>query len=287
MNCGAQPPVSPTVMTSVSEGRWSGETADLVRPRRTRSFVAQLTSVLSGPLDGGGTRELRDPQETVRAVEALHDGAHREIRRLDRWPEPTVEAPGVPTPRQAPGTDGPSDAGSASRHAAARGVRQRILTDTGVLTIPGGPEHLLRDSTQPGVEHRLQPRLPFTMVIADDRCAIVGRPAGPSEMRGKALLVVPSLLLDVLISSFESLWDLAVPLVGGPDDDPTDATDATGGTDRVLLALLAAGASDDLISRQLHFSKRTVQRRVRELLDRLGAQTRFQAGLNAAKRGWI
>jgi DNA-binding NarL/FixJ family response regulator len=32
---------------------------------------------------------------------------------------------------------------------------------------------------------------------------------------------------------------------------------------------------------------RTVQRRVRELLDRLGAGTRFQAGLQAVRRGWL
>jgi hypothetical protein len=30
-----------------------------------------------------------------------------------------------------------------------------------------------------------------------------------------------------------------------------------------------------------------VHRRVRDLLDRLGAGTRFQAGIQAARRGWL
>ena len=54
-----------------------------------------------------------------------------------------------------------------------------------------------------------------------------------------------------------------------------------------ILTLLAAGASDATIARQSGISQRTVERRVRALMDQLGAGTRFQAGVQAARRGWL
>lgn len=57
--------------------------------------------------------------------------------------------------------------------------------------------------------------------------------------------------------------------------------------DRRLLALLAAGLKDDAIARQLGTSPRTLRRRLRHLLDELNAETRFQAGAQASRRGLV
>ena len=46
-----------------------------------------------------------------------------------------------------------------------------------------------------------------------------------------------------------------------------------------LIRLLAAGLGDNAIQRALGVSASTVQRRVRGLMTRLGATSRFQAGL--------
>lgn len=51
---------------------------------------------------------------------------------------------------------------------------------------------------------------------------------------------------------------------------------------RELLGLLADGLSDQAIGRRLGLSRRTVQRRVRSLMDHYSVQTRFQLGLRAA-----
>ena len=64
------------------------------------------------------------------------------------------------------------------------------------------------------------------------------------------------------------------------------------GTDRsqsrsLLLDQLAGGAKDEQIARALGLSLRTVRRRVAEILDELGADSRFQAGVEAVRRGWI
>ena len=45
--------------------------------------------------------------------------------------------------------------------------------------------------------------------------------------------------------------------------------------------------TDDAVARHLSVSLRTVQRQTRTMMDRLGAQTRFQAGIQARNRGWL
>ena len=54
-----------------------------------------------------------------------------------------------------------------------------------------------------------------------------------------------------------------------------------------VLRLLQLGLKDESIARQLGVSLRTVRRRIATLMDELGAQTRFQAGMEAARRGLI
>ncbi|WP_336204157.1 response regulator transcription factor [Nonomuraea sp. LPB2021202275-12-8] len=89
-----------------------------------------------------------------------------------------------------------------------------------------------------------------------------------------------SSLLDALVSLFEVLWRSALPLPAAPSSGQADLPDPE------LFTLLAAGLKDEAVARQLGVSLRTVHRRVSELMDRLGARTRFQAGLLAARRGW-
>jgi len=50
---------------------------------------------------------------------------------------------------------------------------------------------------------------------------------------------------------------------------------------------MAVGMKDEAIARQLGMSPRTLRRRSQELLAELGAGNRFQAGVEAARRGWI
>jgi DNA-binding NarL/FixJ family response regulator len=58
-------------------------------------------------------------------------------------------------------------------------------------------------------------------------------------------------------------------------------------TRRLLLEQLTRGAKDEQIARELGLSLRTVRRRVAEVLGELGADSRFQAGVEAVRRGWI
>jgi len=53
------------------------------------------------------------------------------------------------------------------------------------------------------------------------------------------------------------------------------------------LGMPVAGATDEVVAAQLGVAVRTVRRTVATLMNRLGARSRFQAGVKAAGRGWL
>jgi len=57
--------------------------------------------------------------------------------------------------------------------------------------------------------------------------------------------------------------------------------------DRALLQMLAQGCTDESAAKRLGLSLRTVRRMTAVLLGRLGARSRFQAGVRAAQQGWL
>ena len=54
-----------------------------------------------------------------------------------------------------------------------------------------------------------------------------------------------------------------------------------------MLRLLAGGLTDEMIARRLGVSVRTARRAASDLLSRLGARSRFQAGARAVAREWL
>ncbi|WP_370947328.1 TrmB family transcriptional regulator [Amycolatopsis sp. cg5] len=164
------------------------------------------------------------------------------------------------------------------RDVQARGVRYRTIYDHSTLD---QPERLdsLRRLTSCGEQARAMTGVPTKLVIADRRLGLV-----PYELPSdhQAVLLRPSAVLTGLVTLFDQLWDRASPLW------PDSATGAQiNADDQQLLALLAAGLTDQAIARKLGVAQRTVERRVRRVMDSLGARTRFQAGLQAAIRGLL
>jgi DNA-binding NarL/FixJ family response regulator len=53
------------------------------------------------------------------------------------------------------------------------------------------------------------------------------------------------------------------------------------------LKLPAQGLTDEAAAARLGVSHRTARRMMAELMERLGARSRFEAGLRAAQRGWL
>ncbi|HEU5268350.1 MAG TPA: LuxR C-terminal-related transcriptional regulator [Jatrophihabitans sp.] len=76
---------------------------------------------------------------------------------------------------------------------------------------------------------------------------------------------------------FEATWADCAPAT---PDSPTPA-------ELELLELLATGTTDESIGRRLGISVRQVRRRTALLFGRLGASSRFAAGAEAVRRGWL
>ena len=133
-----------------------------------------------------------------------------------------------------------------------------------------------------GEEIRLLPRPPARIVLADDQLGFVVLDDQPGRLRG--VLIHPSPLLTSLGSLFDVLWDRAIPLDGGGD---REGAWRISDEDAALLRLLAAGLKDQAIARHLGIGLRTVVRRIGNLSRALDAETRFQAGLQAARRGLL
>ncbi|RZS36982.1 Homeodomain-like domain-containing protein [Herbihabitans rhizosphaerae] len=213
----------------------------------------------------GFVEVLRGGDQVVATFEAMQLQATTDIRALDRGsylsPEPGLSPVQPPT--------------------LARGVGYRVVYDASVLQTKAGLDSV-RASVAAGERARVFSGVPLKLVIADADRALI---AVPTATGGDvvALLVHRSVLLTALVELFEAFWRMASPVdSGGPEhgQEPTVAT-------RRLLALLSAGLTDESIARELGVSERTVHRRVSRLLDLLGAQTRFQLGVQAARRDWL
>lgn len=144
------------------------------------------------------------------------------------------------------------------------------------LELPGALE-AAQDAARAGELSRVHADVPMKLAIGDRNVAIL--PVGASEAVDAALCIRPSALLDALVQHFDLLWDQATPIIA-PEDDV-----AAG--DRQLAALLASGAKDEVIARHFGTSTRTLSRRVSELMHRLHVRTRFQAGVQAVRLGWL
>lgn len=152
------------------------------------------------------------------------------------------------------------------------GVTVRGIYSPDSLDVPGGVDEAY-SAADAGERSRVHPQVPMKLAVFDATAALL--PLSVDQLVDSALVVHPCALLDALVEMFGLLWDQAVPIVPTPGADQLDAR---------MMTLLAAGFKDDAIARQLTLSSRTVGRRVAELMDLLGARTRFQAGVHAQRR---
>ncbi|GAA0294104.1 hypothetical protein GCM10010302_35930 [Streptomyces polychromogenes] len=135
--------------------------------------------------------------------------------------------------------------------------------------------------TDLGGEVRTAPSLPVRMLLFDRRTVIV--PADPENTRkGAVQLAEPGVVVG-LAGLFDRVWESAVPLGTRQDRDEEGLTRQ----EKELLRLLGTGLTDEAAGRRLGLSLRTVRRMMAELMKRLGASSRFEAGLRAARREWV
>lgn len=157
------------------------------------------------------------------------------------------------------------------------GVRYRAIFPDRART---APELRLRmvAMAAAGVGVRTVAEVPEDVLVVDGELAVLA-----DLPFGVVIVRMPS-LVRAATELFEQIWADAVPLAGG-----ADAAVSAGLTwrERQLILLLAVGATDETVAEELGLSVRTVRRSVARIMARLGARSRFQAGVKAADRGWL
>ncbi|WP_327259487.1 helix-turn-helix domain-containing protein [Streptomyces sp. NBC_01240] len=147
----------------------------------------------------------------------------------------------------------------------------------------------VRAAVTAGIELRLVDSLPLKMVVSDRERAMVPLDMADSGGEPSAIVVHHSGLLTALVHLFEKEWAQARPMYtsttgvhekSAADEQPTEE-------ELEVLALLLAGISDRRTASQLGLSIRTVERRIRRLMDLAGVESRLQLGWHAARAGWL
>jgi DNA-binding CsgD family transcriptional regulator len=174
-----------------------------------------------------------------------------------------------------------------------RGPREARMTAMVAEAIAGGgrgsraiyPLRAVHDAPQAlaarlavGEQIRVLPDLPSRLLVIGDSHAVLPEPLGYADV--PLSIIRQRGVVEAMTQWFELLWERAVV---PPLDAATRPLDLRG----FLLQQLAAGAHDEQIARVLGLSLRTVRRRVADLMSELGADSRFQAGVEAARRGWL
>ena len=199
-----------------------------------------------------------------RRLQELADGARREVLSF------------------APPARDSSAARAASRRPDLEVLRRGVVTRTLYLdTIVSEPQALAyaADLVAAGGQVRLVPHLPIRLIIVDHTVAAV--PIDPEDGAVGALILHDIGTVSAMVALFEAYWRDGRPI---PADTPAAEFSAT---DIVILRLLASGSKDEAVARQLGVSVRTVRRAIANLMDRLGAESRFELGITAASRGLL
>ncbi|MCI4065237.1 helix-turn-helix transcriptional regulator [Micromonospora sp. R77] len=132
-----------------------------------------------------------------------------------------------------------------------------------------------------GGQSRTTPTLPMRLVIVDRETALV--PIDPLDSQRGALELRSPGVIAGLVGLFEQVWQGATPFgeKGAPDEYGLSSQE------RALIRLLAEGHTDESAARKLAVSLRSVQRMMTSLTERLNAASRFQAGVQASRQGWV
>lgn len=159
-----------------------------------------------------------------------------------------------------------------------RGVRYRVLVPESARSAFGTQ---LRKLALTGATVRTLPEVPTDTLIVDRTTAVY---RADRQGAGIAPFRHPG-VVTAAVEVFERLWLAGAPVF----PNTTDTTDTTElrTRERELLSLLAGGHTDAAAAEELGISVRTVRRLVAGMMDRLGARSRFMAGVKAAHRGWL
>ncbi|NJQ08234.1 helix-turn-helix transcriptional regulator [Streptomyces lonarensis] len=161
-----------------------------------------------------------------------------------------------------------------------RGVRVRYLCADVHRGAPEFRDHVA-EVCELGGEVRTVSAVPSRLLVYDDAHAVL--PADPDRPERGSVGVREPALVGFLSALFEHLWARAVPFL----ENESACVAPPEGTELRVLRGIAAGRTNEALARELGVSPRTVTRMVAGLLERLGTDSRFRAGVRAVELGWL
>jgi sugar-specific transcriptional regulator TrmB len=269
--------------SSARPGRWvaappSVALGALLTRQRHELEQAELAAVLLAEEYRAAGSEPA-PHDLVEVVTGAGAVAHRFLQlQLGATEEVCALVTGTPTAVTGAEND-------AEERAVSRGVRYRVVIERDVLNGPSGVTELTTALGR-GEQVRVVDRVPTKLVIADRTLAMV--PLSHRASEPAALFVHASGLLESLMGLFEWVWRDALPLRLGTGRTPyEERPEGPDDIDLEVLSLLLAGLTDASVAKQLDLGLRTVQRRVKRLMELTGVATRLQLGWHAYELGWV
>lgn len=162
-----------------------------------------------------------------------------------------------------------------------RDVRVRMLTTPRGLRArgpecPGARLYTHRNA-------RVVNDLPTRVWVFDRRTVIV--PLEQADLTDGLLVLTDPVAVHTLVTTHRSLWTSGRAPCGPASESPVH--DGLPPHLRDVVQMIGTGLTDEAAARRVGLSPRTYSRRVGELLELLGARSRFEAGAHAARRGWI
>jgi len=237
--------------------------------KQSYDTFASIISVYSAGIDDAGgeafAEQLPDPAAVRLRLEELFVGAKHEVLSFT----PAVDGLRLADPLSHP------------RHLTAvrRGIRVQALYHDAVAFDPvalASAEQLV----DAGAELRLAARPPLGLLIIDRETGVLPRDLADPD--AGALVIREGITVLALAALFESYWRHGRPLLS--DDGRAQYCSPA---ERAVLGLLAAGAKDDSVARQLGTSVRTIRRIVADLMVRAQVDSLFALGVYAAANDWI
>lgn len=167
------------------------------------------------------------------------------------------------------------------RELISRGVAVYVVYPRSFLQL----DHLSRYADalgEAGAHVRFADAVPHRLVISDRVRAVV--PIDTTDSGRGALFTTETSICSSLHHLAATIYRRAHPL----GDVPTGKQEGSPSPlERRVLVLMSSGVTDMVAAKQLGVTDRTFRRYVSDLLTRLGASSRFQAGVRAVERGWI
>ncbi|MBV9452023.1 MAG: helix-turn-helix domain-containing protein [Streptosporangiaceae bacterium] len=159
-------------------------------------------------------------------------------------------------------------------------VKSRSIYLHSALKHPPTAEYIQWLARQ-GFEIRTTPALPSRMVIFDRKIAVL--PMSSDDSRMGAVVLYGKATVTAFCSLFDWIWERAIPI----NLQMANRDDVGVSQEMEAIWLLAQGYTDETVAKRLGVSPRTSRRIVESMMRRLGARSRFQAGVFAERNGLL